>query len=320
MLVTRVRLPACACFPKCRWQPNQVSNRFVIFPQMRPVRIELTTLGLWDPRATNCAIAALKNCQLSDFMKPCAQTKPKQVVVRLQNTMQIHSSFNRVLVSVIDCLVHRQGSRSRCRKCWAQFQEQCLKGMWTWWKHIEKSFLWWWTVNCALQHQCKTENCIQNPHRSSLFQHDQMQIALLPYPYLCFPCHLVSWEFTIAAPLAYQTIKTSCGPVPNLMPWASNHQPCKFIAVGLMQSFCAPIFLIVKRVWSSGYDVSLTRWRSPVRSWVPVCVRWNALPSQCCVHPIDLQDKSFFACWTAQATKNFLHVADAASVPQLRKY
>ena len=28
--------------------------------QMRPVRIALTTLGLWDPRATNCAIAAIR--------------------------------------------------------------------------------------------------------------------------------------------------------------------------------------------------------------------------------------------------------------------
>ena len=27
---------------------------------------------------------------------------------------------------------------------------------------------------------------------------------------------------------------------------------------------------ISMRVWSSGYDVCLTRWRSPVRSWVPV--------------------------------------------------
>ena len=34
---------------------------------MRPVRIELTTLGLWDPRATNCAIAAWRICQPWDF-------------------------------------------------------------------------------------------------------------------------------------------------------------------------------------------------------------------------------------------------------------
>ena len=46
---------------------NQVSNQFVICQQMRPVRIELTTLGLWDPRATNCAIAAWRICQPWDF-------------------------------------------------------------------------------------------------------------------------------------------------------------------------------------------------------------------------------------------------------------
>ena len=47
---------------------------------------------------------------------------------------------------------------------------------------------------------------------------------------------------------------------------SSNFQWCRLIAVSLVQ----PVGAVLKRVWSSGYDVSLTRWRSPVRSWVPV--------------------------------------------------
>ena len=50
----------------------------VQFKQMRPVRIELTTLGLWDPRATNCAIAALKISQLLDFMMKRVEARTYQ--------------------------------------------------------------------------------------------------------------------------------------------------------------------------------------------------------------------------------------------------
>ena len=72
------------------------------------------------------------------------------------------------------------------------------------------------------------------------------------------------------------------------------HQRKKSIDMVYCSSFCT----LYKHLWSSGYDVSLTRWRSPVRPWPGVCllVQWGGHhPQSECKHKAHIATFDWFA-------------------------